>query len=120
MSHLVTIKTQVKDIAAIRQACVRLQLAPPCEGNARIYNQECSGWLVELPGWRFPVVCQTETGDLQYDNFQGHWGDPQRLDAFLQHYAVAKATLEAHRQGHTVQERLEQNGAIRLTIGLPA
>jgi hypothetical protein len=120
MSHLVTIQTQVKDIAAIRQACERLQLATPREGSARIYNQECSGWLVELPEWRFPVVCQTNTGELQYDNFGGRWGDPQKLDAFLQHYAVAKATLEAHRQGHSVQELLEQNGAIRLTIGLPA
>jgi hypothetical protein len=118
MSHLVTIQTQVKDATAIHHACERLQLAAPRQGTARLFNRECTGWLVALPEWKYPLVCQTETGTVQYDNFLGRWGDPQRLDAFLQHYAVAKATLEARRQGHSVQEFQETSGAIRLVIGV--
>jgi len=35
----------------------------------------------------------------------------------LQLYAVHKATIEARKRGHTVQRKLQKNGAIKLVIG---
>ena len=117
MSHLVTIRTQVRDVAAIAAACQRLQLPPPMHGTAKLFaGQEVTGQIVQLSGWRFPVVCDTTTGDTKFDNFNGHWGDQQELDKFLQSYAAEKAKLEARRRGHSVTEQLLADGSIKLTI----
>ena len=104
MSHIVTIKTQVKDSAAIRCACDRLKLDRPHFGTAKQFSAENTGWIVQLSGWKFPIVVQTEIGELKYDDFGGRWGDRVELERFLQAYAVEKAKLEAHRQGHSVIE----------------
>jgi hypothetical protein len=116
MSHIVTIQTQVRDPAAIAAACERLKLPQPVQGTFRIFTTEATGLGVELPGWRFPVVCQTETGELKYDNFQGRWGDPSQVDILVQNYAVEKAKLEARRRGHTVTEQSLADGSIKLTV----
>ena len=60
MSHLVTIKTQVRDPAALMTACARLGLAAPTEGTAELYSGKASGLLVNLPGWRYPVVAAND------------------------------------------------------------
>ncbi|MBL8829737.1 MAG: DUF1257 domain-containing protein [Planctomycetaceae bacterium] len=118
MSHIVTIQTEVRDPAAIIASCERLQLPPPVLGTAKLFATQATGWQVQLPAWRYPLVCQTETGQLHYDNFQGRWGAQQQLDQFLQRYAVEKTRLEARRQGHTLSEQLLANGSIKLTIQL--
>ncbi len=116
MSHIVTIQTQVRDPAAIAAACQRLKLPQPVQGTFRLFTSEATGLGVELPGWRFPVVCQTDTGELKYDNYQGRWGDPLQLDRLMQSYAVEKAKLEARRKGHTVTEQPLADGSIKLTV----
>jgi hypothetical protein len=120
VSHIVTIQTQVRDPAAIRLACARLQLPEPVHGTVRLFQDEATGWQVRLPEWRYPVVCETDTGSLRYDNFEGRWGDPQRLGAFLQRYAVEKTRLESRLRGHTVLERPLADGSIHLTVQLGA
>jgi hypothetical protein len=75
---------------------------------------------VQLPEWRYPVVCQLETGQLQYDNFEVRWGDQQHLDAFLQRYAAEKCHIEARRQGHSVTEQSLTDGSVKLTINFGA
>lgn len=116
MSHIVKIQTQVRDPVAIAAACLRLSLVAPAQGTAKLYDGQYTGWCVELPGWRYPVICNTTSGELKYDNFQGHWGEQNQLDRFLQAYAVEKAKIEARRQGHSVIEQLLDNGSIKLTI----
>jgi hypothetical protein len=116
MSHLVTIETQVRDPVAVGSACARLGLPAPTVGTYTLYNEEASGLGVRLPLWRFPLVCDTTTGKLAYDNFGGRWGDPARLELFLQAYAVEKAKLESRRRGHTVVEQLLADGSIKLTV----
>src|SRR5688572_18303551 len=100
MSHIVQIRTEVRDATALRAACVRLQLSPPTEGTFRLYSGSAVGLGVNLPGWRYPVVCDTATGHLRYDNYGGQWGAQSRLNRLLQAYAVEKARIEAHRRGH--------------------
>src|SRR6476620_4688503 len=116
MSHIVQIKTQVKDAEAVRAACRRLDLAEPVQGSHRLFSGQATGLAVQLPGWKFPAVCQLDTGQIQLDNFQGNWGEQKELDRFLQSYAVEKAKLEARRKGHSVTEQQLQDGSVKLTI----
>jgi hypothetical protein len=116
MSHIVTIQTKLHDAAAISAACQRLKLAPPIQGKADLFSGEATGLIVQLPGWQYPVVIDTQTGQVQYDNFGGAWGEQKELDRFLQSYAVEKAKLEARKKGYQVNESTLQDGSIKLQI----
>ncbi len=118
MSHIVTIQTQVRDPVAVVAACRRLGLPPPGRRVVKLFSGLAEGLAVELPGWRYPLVCETARGTLKYDNYHGAWGDQQELNKFLQAYACEMAKLEAGRRGHTVTEQSLADGSIRLTIRL--
>ena len=90
MSHIVTIETQVRDDLAIQNACLRLGLPQPIQARVELFSGSVSGLAVQLPGWAYPVVCDTGSGQVRYDNYAGQWGDSQQLDRFLQAYAVEK------------------------------
>lgn len=116
MSHIVSIKTEVRDAAAVRAACRRLGLAEPAQGTTKLYSGEATGLAVKLPEWVYPVVCDTTTGQMKYDNFNGRWGDPKHLNRFLQAYAVERAKIEARKKGYSVAEQQLADGSIKLTI----
>ena len=116
MSHIVSIKTEVRDAAAVRAACQRLKLPQPVHGTTKLFSGEVTGLAVELPDWRYPAVCDTTTGQVHYDNYNGRWGDQQHLDGFLQSYTVEKARIESRKKGHTMTEQQLQDGSIKLTI----
>lgn len=116
MSHVVTVKTAVRDAAAVRAACQRLGLPAPVEGKTRLFSGEVQGLAVQLPGWQYPVVADLATGQVKFDNFGGRWGDQKHLDRLLQVYAVEKARSEARRRGHVVTETALTDGSIKLTI----
>jgi len=116
LSHIVQIQTQVRDPVAVEAACRRLDLLPPVHGKARLFTSEATGLIVQLPGWNFPVVCDTSSGDVKYDNYNGAWGNVEEFHKFLQAYAVAKARIEAKRQGHAVTEQQQQDGSIKLVV----
>jgi hypothetical protein len=116
MSHIVTIETEIRDATAVRTACERLRLPPPVQGSHELYSGIVEGLGVRLPNWKYPAVCQLETGKVEFDNFGGHWGSQEELDRFLQVYAVEKAKIEARRKGYTVTERPLANGSIRVSI----
>jgi len=118
MSHIVQIQTEIRDSLAVSAACLRLQLPAPTQGIFRLFNGEVAGMGVQLPGWRYPVVCQLPTGEIAYDNFEGRWGEQALLDQFLQAYAVEKAKIEARRQGHSCSEQTLADGSIKLTVTL--
>ncbi len=118
MSHIVSVQTQVRDPVAIRAACGRLKLAEPHLGETKLFSGTKTGWIVQLVEWRYPVVCDVNTGNLQFDNYEGHWGDRVKLDQFLQAYAVEKATLEARKNGHSVTEQSLEDGSIKLTVNV--
>ena len=116
MSHIVKIKTEVRDPAAVSAACRRLGLPEPVRGTAKLFEGEATGLLVKLPNWLYPVVCNTATGELSFDNYNGSWGPQEHLDRFLQAYAVEKAGIEARRRGHSVVEQPLADGSIKLSI----
>ena len=116
MSHIVQIETQVKDEQAVRAACTRLQLAAPEHKTVRLFNATATGLCVQLPGWQYPVVANLQTGQVQFDNYGGHWGEQKHLNSFLQAYAVEKTRIEARRKGHSVSETRLEDGSIRVTV----
>ena len=116
MSHIVQIKTQVRDPAAVQAACRRLGLAPAVQESVRLFSGNATGLTVRLPGWKYPAVFDLTSGQAQYDNYSGHWGDQKELDRFLQTYATEKAKIEARRRGHSVTEQQLADGSIKLTI----
>ena len=118
MSHVVEIKTQVKDAAAVRVACQRLKLEQPSHGTARLFSGEATGLIVKLPNWKYAVVFDTNTGEAKYDNYNGRRGDPEKLGQLLQIYAVEKAKIEARRKGHSVTEQQLADGSIKLTVNV--
>ena len=118
MSHIVSIQTEIRDPVAIRSACDRLRLPEPVFGEVKLFSSSATGWAVQFPEWRYPVVCDVNTAKLAFDNFGGRWGDSKQLDCFLQGYAVEKAKLEARRNGHAVTEQLLGDGSIKLTVNV--
>lgn len=116
MSHIVEIKTQVTDAAAITAACMRLQLPLPTHGSAKLFTSQATGVIVALPNWRYPVVFNTTTGEAKFDNYGGRWGDQAQFDCLLQMYAVEKAKSEARKRGYSVTEQALPSGQIKLTI----
>jgi hypothetical protein len=116
MSHIVAIQTKLHDAAAITAACQRLNLAAPTEGTTRLYSGEASGLIVKLPEWHFPIVIDTLTGTVKYDNFNGIWGTQEHLSRFLQMYAVEKVKLESRKKGYSISESTLQDGSVKLQI----
>jgi hypothetical protein len=116
LSHVVTVKTEVRDYAAVSAACRRLQLPPPTAGTAQLFSGEVSGLIIRLPDWAYPAVIDTTTGEVNYDTYGGAWGDQAELDRFLQIYAVEKARIEARKKGHQITEQALADGSIKLTI----
>jgi hypothetical protein len=116
MSHIVEIKTEVRCQAAVHAACSRLGLPQPVRGTVRLYADTATGLTVRLPGWRYPVVCNLDTGRISFDNFNGLWGEQRHLHTFLQAYAVEKAMIEARKNGHDVTETRLHDGSIRVTV----
>jgi hypothetical protein len=116
LSHIVTVKTEVRDYAAVIAACRRLQLPPPIAGTAQLFSGEVSGLMLRLPDWAYPAVIDTTTGQVHFDNFNGAWGDQAQLDRFLQIYAVERTRIEARKKGHQISEQALADGSIKLTI----
>lgn len=118
MSHVVTIEVEIRDASAVRAACRRMKLPEPVHGRHRLFSNEVVGLAVELPEWRYAVVCDLSTGQARYDNYEGRWGDQSHLNAFLQAYSVEKCRIEARKSGHTVTEQALPDGSIKLVVGV--
>jgi hypothetical protein len=116
VSHVVQIETEVRDPVAIQAACQRLRLPEAVFGSTQLFSTSLTGWAVQLPEWRYPVVCDVETGRVNFDNYEGRWGDQVHLNRFVQGYAVEKTRLEARRKGHSVTEQSLADGSIKLVV----
>jgi hypothetical protein len=73
LSHIVSIKTEVRDPDGAAAACRRLGLPTPVQGTATLFEGEATGLLVKLPGWVYPIVIDIASGQVRYDNFNGAW-----------------------------------------------
>jgi len=114
MSHTMNIKTEIRDRSALESACARLGYA--CEyGTHQLYASQETGIGVMLPGFKYPVVFDVETGEAKYDTYGGRWGNDLEVHKLTAYYGIEKAKVEAARKGYMVQET-DTEGQIELTI----
>ena len=118
MSHIVSVRTEVRDRHAVEAACRRLMWSEPIVGVHKLFTKTVEGLGVQAPRWQYPIVCDLATGELSYDNYEGRWGDPVELDRFKQSYAVERTKIEARKQGRYVSEQTLADGSVQLTIQL--
>jgi len=122
MSHFTTIKTQIKDIAALRSACAELNLPLLQNAEARGYsNQTRHGdFVIPLAG-PYDIAVNRQPGGtygLTTDWWQGHVERQvgSNFGRLLQLYGVHKATAEARRKGYAVMRQPQRNGSIKLVL----
>ena len=116
MSHIVNIRTELRDPATVAAACRRLGLSEPANGTAQLYSGQAEGLLVRLPDWLYPVVIDTVSGAIRYDNYSGVWGDEQHLHRFVQAYVVERSRLEARKKSYATTEQSLADGSIMVEI----
>lgn len=117
MSHTATVNTEIKSPEAIIAACRRLGLEEPILGQHDLFESASHhGYAVRLTGWTFPVVCDTKSKKVYFDNYEGRWGDIREFNKFKQAYATEAAKAQARKLGYRVTEQKQPNGAIKLVL----
>ena len=123
MSHFTEIKTQIRDIGALRAACDELGLALLDNTQARGYGRRTRAGehVIKLRGpYDIAVNKQPDgTFGLTTDWWAGHVEQEvgKSYGKLLQLYGVHKTRLEARRKGYTLRRQTLADGAIKLTIG---
>jgi len=118
MSHVVTIKSQVKDEDCARQAAAEVGAQVIGNGEHKLFReQRAVGFAIKLDGWKFPAVFDLATGAAHFDNYNGSWGAPAKLSAFQQAYGIAVAKKAARLSGRSLISSTPQaDGSVRLVF----
>jgi hypothetical protein len=122
MSHFTTIKTQIKDIAALTAACKEMSLTLLQNATARGYEQNTrpGDYVIQLNGPYDIALNQQPDGTygLTTDWWSGHVEKEVGKDygRLLQLYGVHKASLEAKKKGYSVLRQAKQDGSIKLVL----
>ena len=122
MSHFTTIKTQIKDLEALRAATNELGLQLLTKTTARGFiSQTIKGeYVVRLKGPYDIAVNQQPDGTygLTTDWWNGHVEKEvgKSFGRLLQLYGVHKATAEARKKGYSVLRNPQSNGSIKLVL----
>ena len=123
MSHFATIQTQIRDIAALREACRELGLTVQENAEARGYdeNRQHGDYVIRLKGpYDVSVNRQPDgtfglTTDWYDDHVEKEVG--ANYGKLLQLYGVHKTMIESRKRGHMVQRKAQKDGSIKLVIG---
>src|ERR1039457_1319340 len=122
MSHFTEIKTQIKDIEALRSACPEMGLPLLQNTEARGYyeNKTKGDYVIQLKG-PYDIALNKQpdgTFGITADLYQGHVEKEVGKDygKLLQLYGVHKASIEARKKGLSVLRRQQQNGAIKVVL----
>jgi hypothetical protein len=122
MSHFTTVKTQIKDITALRSACAELGLTVKQNAQARGYyeNKTKGDFVIKLKGPYDIALNKQPDGSfgITADLWEGHVEKEvgEKYGKLLQLYGVHKATLDARKKGLSVVRRPQQNGSIKLVL----
>ena len=122
MSHFTDIKTQIKDLAALKAACAELGLTVEENAEARGFadNRIRAEHVIRLHGPydvalnRQPDGTYAVTADLWNGYVEQELG--KDFGRLKQLYGVHKTVLEARRKGLTVRRTTAPNGSIRLAL----
>jgi len=121
MSHFTEIDIQIKDIAALRAACIELGLTLLENEIARGYGKNSirGDYVIKLSG---PYDIAVNRSADHYTFVTDTWGGHVEKEVgngfckIKQLYGVHKATLEARKKGLTIRRQNLANGQVRLTI----
>lgn len=114
MSHTTTVELEIRSLSALRTACNELGYSMTEDTDVTLYDgQRFRGTKVEIPGWNYPIVISQ--GKVHYDNYEGRWGDPKKLDALRQRYAVNVQKETARARGYRVKEE-RVGGKVKLVL----
>jgi len=122
MSHFTEIKTEIRDINALRGACAELGLELLENATARGFAQNTikGEFVIKLNGPYDVAVTKQNNGSygLTADLWAGHVEKELGKDfgRLKQMYGVHKTTLEARRKGYNVRRQNLPNGGIRLAL----
>jgi len=122
VSHFTTIKTQIKDVEALRSAVneLGLQLLANTEARGYISNKTKGDYVIRLKGPYDVALNQQPDGTfgLTTDWWDGHVEKEvgSNFGRLLQLYGVHKATVEAKKKGYSVLRRHQPNGSIKLIL----
>ena len=122
MSHFTTVKTQIKDIAALRSACAELGLTVKQNAQARGYyeNKTKGDYVIKLKGPYDIALNQQPDGSfgITADLWEGHVENEvgKNYGKLMQLYGVHRVALEARKKGLSVLRRPQQNGSIKLVL----
>ena len=123
MSHFTSIQTQIKDMAALEDACKELGVELLEGGVARGFaTQTRTGdAVIRLKGPYDIALNRQEDGNygLTTDWWNGHVEKEvgANFSKLIQLYGVHKAMREAKKKGYLTSRKTLPNGAIKLTIG---
>jgi len=122
MSHFTTIKTQIKDIQALRSACTEMGLSLVQDAQARGYyeNKTKGDYVIKLKG-PYDIALNKQpdgsfgiTSDLWEGYVEKEVG--KNYGKLMQLYAVHKAIQEARKKGHLTRRSQQHDGSIKLVI----
>ena len=123
MSHFTNIITQIKDLAALANACKELGVELLQGGKARGFagNTRSGEAVIKLKGpYDIALNKQSEGNyELTTDWWNGHVEKEvgTNFARLLQLYGVHKTMREARKKGYLASRKTLPNGAIKLTIG---
>jgi hypothetical protein len=124
MSHFTTIQTQVRDLAALADACTELGLSLAANANCRGYAgvTRKAPQVIRLKGPYDIAVEPTKEKDgtfgLTTDWWDGHVAKEVGIgySHLLQSYGVHKTIREAALRGLRTTRRQEADGSVLLTL----
>jgi len=123
VSHFTNIITQIKDLAALANACKELGVELLQGGKARGFagNTRSGEAVIKLKGpYDIALNKQSEGNyELATDWWNGHVEKEvgTNFARLLQLYGVHKTMREARKKGYLASRKTLPNGAIKLTIG---
>ena len=123
MSHFTTIQTQIRDVAALKDACAELGLELLRDTTARGFaDQTRDGELVIKLKGPYDIAANRADENDSYELATDWWGSHVEKEVgpnygrLIQLYGVHKTIREANKKRLRVTRKQEADGTIKLTL----
>lgn len=124
MSHFTTIQTEVRDLDALHNACIEMDLKLASEVMCRGYGgiNRTAHRIIQLKGPYDIAVDPSEKNDGSFNLTTDWWNGHVEKEVgagygrLLQTYGVHKTLIEARRRGLRATRRQQDDGCILVTL----